>query len=70
MFLARMATLRAIYRNEAHAFNPDRKVTHWGSERLTDTLRTDQMRSLCKQSKQAVSVKPHAVAAPNIADGQ
>ena len=30
-FLARMAVLRAIDRNEAPVFNPDRKDTHWES---------------------------------------
>jgi hypothetical protein len=30
MFLARMATLRAIHRNKARAFNPDRKENALG----------------------------------------
>jgi hypothetical protein len=30
MFLARIATLRAIHRKDARIFNPDRKATHWG----------------------------------------
>jgi molybdopterin-guanine dinucleotide biosynthesis protein len=30
MFLARIATLRAIHRDEARVFNPDRKDTHLG----------------------------------------
>jgi hypothetical protein len=34
MFLARIATLRAIHRNEARVFNPDRKDTHWGKRKL------------------------------------
>jgi len=38
---------------------------------LTDTVRAhDQMRSLCKQSKQPVPLKPDAVATPNITDEQ
>ena len=39
--------------------------------RFADTVcGPDQMRSSCRQSKQAVPLKPNAVAAPNIADGQ
>jgi len=34
MFLARIATLRAIHRNEARVFNPDRKDPHWGKRKL------------------------------------
>ena len=34
MFLARIATLRAIRRNEARMFNPNRKDTHWESWKL------------------------------------
>ena len=34
MFPARIATLRAIHRNEAPVFNPDRKDTHWGKRKL------------------------------------
>jgi hypothetical protein len=34
MFLARIATLQALHRNEARVFNPDRKVTHWGKRKL------------------------------------
>jgi hypothetical protein len=34
MFFARIATLGAIHRNEARAFNPDRKETHWGKRKL------------------------------------
>jgi hypothetical protein len=33
MFLARIATLRAIHRDEARVFNPDRKDTHWGKRK-------------------------------------
>jgi hypothetical protein len=31
---ARIAILQAIHRQEARAFNPDRKNTHWGKRRL------------------------------------
>jgi hypothetical protein len=31
---ARIATLRAINRHAARAFNPDRKDTHWGRRKL------------------------------------
>ena len=34
MFLARIATLRAIHRNDARVFNPNRKDTHWGKRKL------------------------------------
>jgi hypothetical protein len=34
MFLARIATLRSIHRNEVRVFNPDRKDTHWGKRKL------------------------------------
>jgi hypothetical protein len=34
MFLARIATLRAIHRNTPRVFNPDRKETHWGKRKL------------------------------------
>jgi hypothetical protein len=34
MFLARIATLRAIHRNVERVFNPDRKDTHWGKRKL------------------------------------
>jgi hypothetical protein len=34
VFLARTATLRAIHRNEAFVFNPDRKDPHWGKRKL------------------------------------
>jgi hypothetical protein len=34
MFLARIATPRAIHRNKTHVFNPDRKDTHWGKRKL------------------------------------
>jgi hypothetical protein len=34
MFFARIATLRAIHRNQARVFNPDRKDTHWGKRKL------------------------------------
>jgi hypothetical protein len=34
MFLARIATLQAIHRNDARVFNPDRKDTHWGKRKL------------------------------------
>jgi hypothetical protein len=34
MFLARIATLRAIHRNDARMFNSDRKETHWGKRKL------------------------------------
>jgi hypothetical protein len=29
VFLARIATLQAIHRNEVRQFNPDRKDHHW-----------------------------------------
>jgi hypothetical protein len=38
MFLARIATLRAIHRNEARVFNPDRKDPHWGKRKLKRDL--------------------------------
>ena len=31
--LARIGVMRALHRNEERVFNPDRKETHWGSER-------------------------------------
>ena len=34
MFFARIATLRAIHRNEIRVFNPDRKDHHWGRRKL------------------------------------
>jgi hypothetical protein len=34
MFLARIAVLRAIHRNDARVFNPNRKDTHWGKRKL------------------------------------
>jgi hypothetical protein len=34
MFMARSATLQAIYRNKERVFNPDRKDHHWGKRRL------------------------------------
>jgi hypothetical protein len=34
MFFARIATLRAIQRNEARVFNPDRKDTRRGKRKL------------------------------------
>ena len=34
MFFARIATLRAIHRNEVRVFNPDRKDHHWGRRKL------------------------------------
>jgi hypothetical protein len=38
MFLARMATLRAIHRNKMRVFNPDRNDTHWGKRKLKRDL--------------------------------
>jgi hypothetical protein len=34
VFLARIAILRAIHRNEARVCDPDRKDTHWGKRKL------------------------------------
>jgi hypothetical protein len=34
VFLARIATLRAIHRNDVRVFNPDRKDHHWGKHKL------------------------------------
>ncbi|MBR1251771.1 hypothetical protein JQ609_33260 [Bradyrhizobium sp. AUGA SZCCT0169] len=34
MFLARMATLKAIHRHEVRQFNPDAKEHHWGKRKL------------------------------------
>jgi hypothetical protein len=34
MFLAQIGVLRAIHRNEARVFNPDRKDPHWGKRKL------------------------------------
>src|SRR5437588_12474450 len=34
LFLARMATLQAIHRNEVRQFNPDAKEHHWGKRKL------------------------------------
>jgi hypothetical protein len=34
MMFARIATLRAIHRNEVRVFNPDRKDHHWGRRKL------------------------------------
>ncbi|CAN7312551.1 hypothetical protein LJR220_001653 [Bradyrhizobium sp. LjRoot220] len=34
MFLARMATLKALHRHEVRQFNPDAKEHHWGKRRL------------------------------------
>ena len=34
MFLARIATLQAIHRNEVRQFNPDAKDHHWGKRKL------------------------------------
>jgi hypothetical protein len=34
LFFARIATLRAIHRNEVRVFNPDRKDHHWGKRKL------------------------------------
>jgi hypothetical protein len=34
MFLVRIATLRAIHRNDAQVFNPDRKERRWGRRKL------------------------------------
>src|SRR5258708_9704979 len=34
VFLARMATLQAIHRNEARVFNPDAKERHRGKRKL------------------------------------
>jgi hypothetical protein len=34
LFLARMATLQAVHRNDARVFNPDRKDHHWGRRKL------------------------------------
>ena len=34
LFLARIATLRAIHRNELRVFNPDRKDHHLGRRKL------------------------------------
>ena len=33
MFLARMATLKAIHRHEVRRFNPDAKEHHWGKRK-------------------------------------
>jgi hypothetical protein len=32
--LAPICVLRALHRNEARVFNPDRKDTHWGKRKL------------------------------------
>jgi hypothetical protein len=34
MFLAHIATLQAIHRNEVRQFNPDAKDHHWGKRKL------------------------------------
>jgi len=34
MFLARMATLKAIHRHDVRQFNPDAKEHHWGKWKL------------------------------------
>jgi hypothetical protein len=34
LFLARIATLQAVHRNDARVFNPDRKDHHWGRRKL------------------------------------
>src|SRR5258705_209186 len=34
VFFARIATLKAIHRNEVRVFNPDRKDHHWGKRKL------------------------------------
>jgi hypothetical protein len=34
MFMARMATLKAIHRHEVRQFNPDAKEHHWGKRKL------------------------------------
>ncbi|MBR1193873.1 hypothetical protein JQ634_35385 [Bradyrhizobium sp. AUGA SZCCT0240] len=34
IFLARMATLKAIHRHEVRQFNPNAKEHHWGRRRL------------------------------------
>jgi hypothetical protein len=34
VFLARIAVLRALHRNDARVFDPDRKETHWGKRKL------------------------------------
>jgi hypothetical protein len=31
---ARIGVMRALHRNEAHVFNPDRKDHHWGKRKL------------------------------------
>jgi hypothetical protein len=36
VFLARIATPRAIHRNEARIFNPDRKDLHWGQAKTEE----------------------------------
>jgi hypothetical protein len=31
---ARIGVMRALHRNDARVFNPDRKETHWGKRKL------------------------------------
>jgi len=46
------------------------KAEHEAPEWQAAAEALHRMRSLCKQSKQAIPLKPDAVATPNIADGR